>query len=73
MAESVYYWRLFQKQPIRKSFQRFDPEDPEHVAWMEVNKSNVINKKSKPFDAEAFNDVYYLYLFLKSNFTHSGN
>lgn len=59
------YFKLQDKQedvkaqrPAVKSFQRFDPDDPEHIAWMEANKNDVVNrKKAKTYDAETFNNV----------------
>ncbi|KAI6175008.1 Nucleolar protein 8 [Aphelenchoides bicaudatus] len=45
------------QRPAVKSFQRFDPDDPGHLAWMEANKDDVVNrKKTKAFDVEAFNN-----------------
>lgn len=46
------------QRPVVKSFQRFDPDDPGHLAWMEANKDEVVSgKKSKAFDVEEFNNV----------------
>jgi hypothetical protein len=40
-----------------RPFQRFDPDNPEHVAWMEANKPTSSSKKETAFDIEKFNEV----------------
>ncbi|KAI6181717.1 hypothetical protein M3Y98_00859100 [Aphelenchoides besseyi] len=41
---------------IVRPFQRFDPDDPEHVAWMEANQPATAVKSKGMFSAEQFNN-----------------
>ncbi|KAI6197799.1 hypothetical protein M3Y94_01267500 [Aphelenchoides besseyi] len=45
------------KEPrIVRPFQRFDPDDPEHVAWMEANQPAIAVKSERMLSAEQFNN-----------------
>ncbi|KAI6241796.1 hypothetical protein M3Y99_00300200 [Aphelenchoides fujianensis] len=54
-VKSAVIERKAEKRVVRP-FQRFDPDDPEHVAWMEANQPAPAAKNKQAISAEAFNN-----------------